>query len=86
VARDAFSYDFAPGTMASDAVCFCRHEHVGGVTTLHGVMTIVALHTGVFGVIEICLNHPAIDQNRFGNGGRGVGDRFHFVAKRATVE
>ena len=86
MASDAFSHDFALRTMASDTVCFCRHEHVGRVTTLHDVMTIVALHARMFGVIEICLNHPAIDQNRFGNGGRGVGDRFHFVAKGATVE
>ena len=86
MARDAFSHDFPLRTMASDAVCFCRHEDVGGVTTLHGVVTIVALHARMFGVIEICPNHPAIDQDRFGDGGRGVGDRFHFVAKRATVK
>jgi hypothetical protein len=33
----------------------------------------------VFRVIEFRLRHPAIDQNRFGERGRGVAIRFHVM-------
>jgi hypothetical protein len=49
-------------------------------------MTVVALHALVFGVIELCLWHPAIDEDRFGDEGRRIANRLHFMAKGAAVK
>ena len=50
------------------------------------MMTVVAFHAGVLGVIESRLRHPAIDQNRFGDHRRRVRQRLHFVAESAAGE
>src|SRR5437879_3588478 len=38
----------------------------------------------MFGVIEICLRHPAINEDWFGNCRCAVSDRFHFMTKSAA--
>ena len=38
----------------------------------------------MFGVIEIRLRHPAIDQDRFCDYGGSLRDSFHFMTKRAA--
>ena len=86
VAGDAFGRHFSCRAVAGDAVCFCRHEHIGRLAALRRAMTIVAFHARVFGVIESCLRHPAIDQNRFGNDRRRVRHWLHFVAESAAGE
>src|ERR1700736_366637 len=81
---DALGHDFSRRTVTRDAVCLCRHKNIGGLTTLHGVMAIVALYTRVLGMIEIGSEHPAIDQDWFCDGRRGVATLLHVVTKRAT--
>ncbi len=69
------------------------HEHVGRFAALQRVMTNVAVERllGVrinlmFHVIETCLRHPAIDQNRFCDRRWRVGDRLYFMTKSAAGE
>jgi len=93
MAGDAFGHDSSLRTVTSDAVRFHRHENIRSVATLHGMVTNVAIERRVririclmFGVIEICLGHPAIDQNRLGNRRRGVLNLFDLVTKSTARE
>src|SRR5207237_6497964 len=79
--------------MTRDTVRFRRHQNVGRFMALLRLMTNVAIEWFlrrridlVFGVVEISLRHPAIDQNRFCNRGRAVCDGLHFVTKSAASE
>jgi hypothetical protein len=86
VAGDAFGHHFSCRAVAGDAVCFCRHEHIGRLAALRRVMTIVAFHAGVFSVIESRLRHPAINQDRFRDDRRRVRHWLHFMAESAAGE
>ena len=93
VTGDALSHDLALRTVARDAIRFPRHEHVGGFAALQRVMTNVAVERllGVrinlmFHVIETCLRHPAVDQNRFCDRGWRIRDRLDLITKSAARE
>ena len=91
VARDAFGNDLPFRTVARHTIRLRRHEHVGCLAADQRSMALIAIQLLVrdridlmFRVIELRLRHPAIDQNRFGDGGRAVGTVFHFMAVRRS--
>ena len=72
VASNAFRCDLPLRTVASRAIRPSRHKDVRSLATLRRLMANVAIERFlrgridlVFGVIKICLRHPAIDQDRF---------------------
>lgn len=82
--RDACSRHFSGRAVTLHAIRFHRHKNVPRFATLHGVMAIVTLGAGVFYVIEIGTNDPAVDQDRFcDRRGAHVG-RHHFMAIATT--
>ena len=90
---NAFRHGFPLRAVARYTVRFYRHENVGCLTALCRLMTKCAIKgllcfgiNLVFAMIEPCLGHPAINQYRFCDSRRSVGDRFYFVAERAAVE
>ena len=73
-------------TMTGVAVVDSRHEDIGGESAAGGMMTVIALHHRVPGVIESCLRHPAVDKERSGDRWRRVSYRLHLVAKDAAIK
>ena len=68
VTGDTFGNDFALRTVTRRATRFGRHENIGRLATLRRMMTNITVERFLghwidlmFGVIEICLRHPAID-------------------------
>ena len=86
VAHDACSRHFSCRAVAGDAVRFRWHKNIGSVAAVHRVMTVIALHAGVLGVIEIRLRHPTIDKDRFCNYRRRIRHGLHLVTERAAVK
>ena len=93
MAGNALSHHFASWTVAGDAARFRRHEHVGSFAALQRLMATVAIECllcvgidSMFGVIEVCLQQPAVHQDWLRDHGRRVWDRVDLVTKRATHE
>ena len=86
VAGHAIGCHFPGRAVTGYAIGLRGHQNIGSITALHRVVTIIALHAGVFGVVEVRLRHPAIDQKWLGNCRRGVGHCLYVVAKRAARE
>src|SRR4029077_14663316 len=79
--------------MARDAIRLGGHEYVRRFAALQRMMTNVAVERllGVrinlmFHMIETCLRHPAIDQDRFCDRGWRIGDRPDLMTKSAAGE
>ena len=86
MAGDAFGHDLPCRAVTGDAICFCRHKNIRGVAALRRMMTVVAFHAGVLGVIEVRLRKPPIDENRVSDKRRYVGYGLHLMAERAAVK
>ena len=93
VAGPAFGHHFSLRAVAGDAAANARHEYIARQATLCRLVAKVAIEglerarvDLMFCVIELRLRHPAIDENRFGDGGRLVGPGLHFVAKGAAIK
>ena len=88
VTGDAIGIDLLCfGTVASNALRFVRHENIGGLAAPSRlVVTLFAVHTHMFRVVEIRLRHPTIDQNRFGEEWCSVRHVFDLMAVGAPYE
>ena len=86
MAGDALSRNFPGRAVTGHAVGFDRHQNIGGSAALPGMVTLVTFDTGVFGVIKIGAQHPAIDQDRLGDDGRTDRDRLYLMTEPASGE
>jgi len=72
--------------MTGIAVVNARHEDIGGQMATSGMVTVIALHHRMLGVIELCLRQPAVDKEGSRNRRCGVHHRLHLVTKGAAIK